>query len=147
MPLDDHPASSVREDHPEQSICEILYRDRVVGLGFAVGQGHVATCAHVVNSALGREDRRDPARPGNAEMICLRFAIGSADGDSGGRKASVVGWLPVSARTFDADDIAVLHLDEPEPAYVRALHPARYRPLMPVQMWGPQPGRPDGGHV
>jgi hypothetical protein len=147
MPLDDHPASSVREDHPEHSICEILYRDRVIGLGFAIDQGHVATCAHVVNSALGRKDKRDPARPGNAEMICLRFAIGSADGDGGCRKASIVGWLPVGARTFDADDIAVLRLDEPAPADVRALRPARYRPLMPVQMWGPQPGRPDGGHV
>ena len=147
MPLDDHPASSVREDHPEHSICEILYRDRVVGLGFAVGQGHVATCAHVVNSALGRADKRDPAWPGNAELICLRFAIGSADGDGDCRKASVVGWLPVSTRTFDADDVAVLRLDEPAPAYVRVLRPARYRPSMPVQMWGPQPGRLDGGHV
>jgi hypothetical protein len=78
MPLDDHPGSRAGEDHPEHSICEILYQDRVVGLGFAVGRGHVATCAHVVNSALGRADKRDPAWPGNAETISLRFAIGSA---------------------------------------------------------------------
>jgi len=147
MPLDDHLTSSAREDHPEHSICEILHRDRVVGLGFAIGQGHVATCAHVVNSALGRADKRDPAWPGNAEMIWLRFAIGSAGSDGECRKASVVGWLPASARTFDADDIAVLRLGEPAPAYVRVLRPARYRPSMPVQMWGPQFGRPDGGHV
>lgn len=147
MPLDDHPASSVREDHPEHSICEILYRNRVVGLGFAIGQAHVATCAHVVNSALGRADKRDPACPGNAEIVRLRFAIGSAGSEGECREASVIGWLPASARTFDADDIAVLRLDEPAPAYVRVLRPARYRPSMPVQMWGPQPGRPDGGHV
>lgn len=147
MRLADHPAPSVREDHPEHSICEIFCGDRVVGLGFAVGRAHVATCAHVVNSALGRADKRDPAWPGNTELVSLRFAIGAADSGDERLKASVVGWLPASARTFDADDVAVLRLDEPAPAHVRTLRPARYRPSMPVQMWGPQPGRPDGGHV
>jgi hypothetical protein len=147
MPLDDHPASGAREDHPEYSICEILCGKRIVGLGFAIGQDHVATCAHVVNSALGRADKRDPARPGNAEIIWLRFATGSADRCGERRKASVAGWLPARARTFDADDIAVLQLDKPTPAHVRVLRPARYRPSMPVQMWGPQPGKLNGGHV
>ena len=136
MPPADHPASSVREDHPEHSICEIFRGDRIVGLGFAVGHAHVATCAHVVNSALGRADKRDPAWPGNVEMIWLRFPIGAADGGDERQKASVIGWLPASAGTFDSDDVAVLRLDEPAPAHVRVLRPARYRPSMPVQMWG-----------
>jgi Trypsin-like peptidase domain len=134
-------------DRPEYSICEIFRGDRAVGLGFAISRAHVVTCAHVVNSALGRSDKRDPARPGDALAVRLRFAIGSTPGDDGYRAASVAGWLPAGAGTFDADDVAVLELAEPAPAHVRVLHPARYRPLMAVQMWGPQPGRPGGGHV
>lgn len=134
-------------DRPEYSICEIFRGDRAVGLGFAISQAHVVTCAHVVNSALGRPDKRDPARPGDATVIRLRFVIGSTPGDEGYRAASVAGWLPAEAGTFDLDDVAVLELAETAPAHVRVPRPARYRPLMPVQMWGPQPGRPDGGHV
>lgn len=134
-------------DRPEYCICEVLRGGRAVGLGFAVGQAHVVTCAHVVNSALARPARRDPARPGREEVIRVRFAIGTASGDDGYRTASVAGWLPAEAGTFDMDDVAVLELAEPVPAHVRVLRPVRYRPLMPVQMWGPQPGRPGGGHV
>jgi trypsin-like peptidase len=134
-------------DRPEYSICEIFRRDRAVGIGFAISQAHVVTCAHVVNSALGRADKRDPAQPGHDTVVRLRFAIGSTPNDDGYRAASVAGWLPAEAGTFDVDDVAVLELAEPVPAHVPVLRPTRYRPLMPVQMWGPQPGRSDGGHV
>jgi hypothetical protein len=136
-----------RADHPEYSICEIFRGDRAVGLGLAISQEHVATCAHVVNSALGQPDLRDLTRPGEGAVIRLRFTIGTTTGDDRYRDALVIGWLPVEAETFDIDDIAVLELAEPAPAHVRVPRPARYRPGMPVQMWGPQPGRPAGGHV
>jgi WD40 repeat protein len=132
---------------PEYGICEIFRGDRVTGLGFAIDPAHVVTCAHVVNSALGRAGKRDPARPGTAEVIRVRFAIGSTAGDDGYRAASVSEWLPAEASTFDANDIAVLELTEAAPAHAHFLRPVGFRPLMPVQMWGPQPGRPDGGHV
>ena len=133
---------------PEYGICEVFRGAYVTGLGFAIGPSHVVTCAHVVNSALGRAGKRDPARPGQAEVIRVRFAIGSTVGDDGYRAASVMRWLPDEAGTFDANDIAVLQLAEPAPAHVCFLRPAGFRPLMPVQMWGPQgTGRPDGGHV
>jgi WD40 repeat protein/uncharacterized protein YjbI with pentapeptide repeats len=134
-------------ERPEYSICEVFRGDRAVGLGFAIGQAHVVTCAHVVNSALGRPGKRDTARPGSGAVIRLRFAIGTTPGDDGYRAASVAGWLPARASTFDIDDVAVLELADPAPAHASVLRPARYRPLMTVQMWGPQPGRPDGGHV
>lgn len=95
---------------PEHGICEIFAGDRVVGLGFAIDRAHVVTCAHVVNSALGRADKRDRARPGEGEAVRLRFAIGTTRGDNGYRTASVTGWLPDEAGTFDINDIAVLEL-------------------------------------
>jgi WD40 repeat protein len=134
-------------ERTEYSICEIFRRDRAVGLGFSLDRTHVVTCAHVVNAALERGDKRDPARPGHSERIRLRFSLGTTPGDEGYRAASVAGWLPAEAGTFDVSDIAVLELTEPAPAHVPGLRPVRYRPLMPVQMWGPQPSRPDGGHV
>jgi hypothetical protein len=107
----------------------------------------VATCAHVINSALGRSDKRDPARPGDSEVIRLRFAIGATLGDDECHQASIVGWLPAEAGTFDFNDIAVLELADSAPAHVRVLRPVRYRPLMLVQMWGPQPRQPNGSHI
>jgi len=141
------PAQMLSGDRPERGICEVLRGDRVVGLGFAIGQFHVATCAHVANSALGRADKRDPARPGEGQVFRLRFAIGITPDDDGYRTAGVSGWLPAGPGTFDIDDLAVLELADAVPAHVRVLLPVRYRPLMAVQMWGPQPGRPAGGHV
>jgi WD40 repeat protein len=134
-------------DRPEYGICEVLSGDRAVGLGFAIGRAQVVTCAHVVNSALGRADRRDPAPPDTGVVIKVRFAIGATPGDDGNRAASVTRWLPAEATTFDIDDVAVLELAMPVPAHAGVLRPTRYRALMPVQMWGPQPGRPGGGHV
>lgn len=48
---------------PERATVRILANgNRPVGLGFLVGQQQIVTCAHVVNSALGRE-QREPAGP------------------------------------------------------------------------------------
>ena len=131
----------------EYGICEFLLDDRAIGLGFALDLRHLVTCAHVVNAALGRRDKRDLARPGPGDVIRVRFPIGGAPDIDTSRKASVVEWLPGSPGSFEANDIAVLELTERAPAHVPAARPRRYRRLMQVQMWGPQPGRPGGGHV
>ena len=131
----------------EYGICEFLRDDRAIGLGFALDLTHVVTCAHVVNTALGRRDKRDLTRPGPGDVIRVQFPIGGAPDIDRHRKASVVEWLPGSAGAFESNDIAVLELTESAPAHVPAARPRRYRRRMPVQMWGPQPRRPDGGYV
>lgn len=131
----------------ESSICEIFRGNRAVGLGFAIAPDRVVTCAHVVNAALGRPDIRDPLQPGERERVLVRFGI--ADGVRRDRftDASVCGWLPDPGRPFDSDDVAILGLAEPAPASVRPLRLVPPRPVMPVQLWGPQPARETGGHV
>ncbi|HEY5361237.1 MAG TPA: trypsin-like peptidase domain-containing protein [Streptosporangiaceae bacterium] len=131
----------------ERGICQVLRDDHVVGLGFAIDADHVVTCAHVVNTALGRPDKLDPGRPAPGDVIRVQFPIGNAPGGDTGRSASVVGWLPGSAADFKAGDIAVLKLAERAPEYVPGLRPRRHRPSMTVQMWGPQPNKPQGTHV
>jgi WD40 repeat protein len=136
-----------QNEHAEYDICEVLRADRAAGLGFAIDLTHVVTCAHVVNAALRRSDKLDRARPEPDELIGVRFPIGSAPGGDTRRSAHVCAWLPGRAPGFEADDIAVLELTERAPEHVSGLRPQRYVRGMPVQMWGPQPGRPDGGHV
>lgn len=131
----------------EYGICEIYRQDRVVGLGFAVDATHVVTCAHVVNTALGRNDRLESGRPDPDDSLRVRFPIGGAHDDDLFRSASVAGWLPASHGTFEAEDVAVLEFSIPAPAHVPTLHPLRHRGSMSVQMWGPQVDRRDGGHV
>lgn len=131
----------------EHGICEIFGADRAVGLGFAVDRWHVLTCAHVVNTALGRRAQRDPRRPDPDARVHLAFPIGpGADGDRR-RVASVVAWLPAAKGSFDADDVAVLELVEALPTQIAVPRPRPYRSTMLVQMWGPQWDRPGGGHV
>lgn len=132
----------------EYAICEILRDGRPVGLGFAVGSSQVLTCAHVVNAALGR-GTVEAADPGAANLS-LRFPIGPGSGAGGSvavRTASVVEWLPVVGGEFALDDLALLELAEPVPERIPVPAGVRHRPPMPVQMWGPQDRRPDGGHV
>lgn len=131
----------------EYSICEIFRGNQAVGLGFAIAPARVVTCAHVVNAALGRPDIRDPVQPGERERVLVRFSIGGNVHGERYLDASVSGWLPAEDGVFDIDDVAVLDLAQAAPAHVRPLRLVPHRPSMPVQMWGPQPGRPDGGHV
>lgn len=62
---------------PERGIVEILSRhdDTPVGLGFLAGDRQVLTCAHVVNSALGRAEQ-DSSRPD--KRVLLRYPFRTA---------------------------------------------------------------------
>lgn len=130
----------------EYGICQVHKEDQPVGLGFAIGDQLVATCAHVVNSALGR-DKRDPTRPQPDESVSLTFPIGHDGVEDASRSGRVIAWLPGRSAAFETDDIAVLQLEQAVPSHVPVLHPGSDQRHMQVQMWGPQPGHPAGGHV
>ncbi len=128
----------------ENAICEILRDGKPVGLGFALDPTHVLTCAHVLNTALGRP-QREASDPGLA-IVTVTFPIGRSEGDTQ-RQATLGEWLPTDPARFDAGDLAILELADPVPPHVPALAPARGTTPMAVQMWGPQPQRRTGGHV
>lgn len=131
----------------EHGICEVLRDGRAVGLGFAVDRTHVVTCAHVVNTALGRRDRVDGTRPSPDDRVGVRFPWGDWPGEHGTLIASMAGWAAAAPHVSDAGDLAVLELNTDVPPHVKALRPRRYSNDMHVQMWGPQEGRTGGGHV
>ncbi|AUH40013.1 hypothetical protein CXR04_06915 [Streptomyces sp. CMB-StM0423] len=83
-------------------------RDVVCGAGVLLPGGLILTCAHVVDSALGRSEA-DPSVPDRPVDVDF-----SAVGDLKPRPARVVpgGWFPPAPRS---GDIAVLTLESGEP--------------------------------
>jgi conflict system STAND superfamily ATPase/trypsin-like peptidase len=62
------------------------------GVGFVVAERQILTCAHVVNAALGREQRTQEA-PGSTVRVQVDFPIlGNAEGPS--RNCRVEAWVP-----------------------------------------------------
>ena len=108
-----------------------------VGVGVLVGSREILTCAHVVNSALGR-DRRAQDHP--AGEITVEFTVG----DGPPLRARVQRWLPPPRTGAAGDDIAGLVLTSTElpsgatPARLAANLPARGRV---VDVFG-YPGNP-----
>src|SRR5918997_6433864 len=78
-----------------------------VGVGVIVGSREILTCAHVVNSALGR-DRRAQDHP--AGEITVEFTVG----DGPPLRARVQRWLPPPRTGAAGDDIAGLVLTSTE---------------------------------
>ena len=100
-------------------IAQIAGATGVKGAGVLVPGGHVLTCAHVVNQALGRRNE-NAERPAPQERVRVVFPW---SGD-GGRTydGEVVAWFPLPlVRTLGdgCADIAVLQLDPPPPADLR----------------------------
>ena len=100
-------------------IAQIAGHGGVKGAGFLVPGGHVVTCAHVVNQALGRRNESSE-RPSATERVRLAFPW------SGGGQhvydGQVVAWFPlplIRSAGEDCVDIAVLKLDPPPPADLR----------------------------
>ncbi|MEU7694041.1 nSTAND1 domain-containing NTPase [Microbispora hainanensis] len=134
---------------PERATVRILANgNRPVGLGFLVGQQQIVTCAHVVNSALGRE-QREPAGPPDDTLIFVDFPLGGDGRHSHVRPAKIVRWRPGGVHPFEWSDIAGLELLEPPP---QSTAPARLRVTGSpagtyVQVWGFLHNRRVMGHV
>ena len=64
---------------------------QAAGLGVLVGRDQVVTCAHVVNTALGR-GQRDQAAPGEQDIVLLDFPL--LDEGAAVRVARVAAWTP-----------------------------------------------------
>jgi hypothetical protein len=95
---------------------------RPVGTGFLVDDSRLVTCAHVVNMALGRDEREQEA-PDTTLRLPVDFPIlGDSDG-APVRFCRVERWLPPPRSGTTGDDIAGLRIfGEPAPT---AAGPAR----------------------
>jgi len=69
------------------------------GLGLLVGTGQLVTCAHVVNSALGRA-LREQAQPGESDLVQVEFPQLP---EMPVRQAQVVTWVPPPIRGGGGD--------------------------------------------
>src|SRR4051794_40671516 len=94
--------------HDQDSIVRLTNAHGViVGGGFRIDDHRVVTCAHVVNSALGR---RQDAQEKPAETVTMSVALPpdlSADGAA--RTATVSEWRPPGTKA--PSDLALLELD------------------------------------
>jgi hypothetical protein len=120
-----------------------------VGFGVLVGDREVVTCAHVVNSALGR-DVLGQERPTSNDKVNLSFPLLSRNNAYTHLDATVAAWAPPHPRLDNGEDVAGLKLSNGNlPVEAR---PATLRNVLPVQekaaLFGyphNPPGRTGGG--
>lgn len=91
--------------HLELGFVSVLEGGRPCGAGLLADPIHVVTCAHVVNTALGR-DVRAADQPEATVPVAFPYA------ERVGREGRVVVWRPVGSA---GGDVAVLELVEPAP--------------------------------
>jgi hypothetical protein len=118
--------------HLELGFVSVLAGSRPCGAALLADPTHVVTCAHVVNTALGR-DVRAAGRPDGPVPVAFPYADGTS------RSGRVVAWRPVGT---PGGDVAVLELTEAAPAEASPVRLA-CRPLVdhPFLVWGfPQAG-------
>ncbi|WP_312866146.1 VMAP-C domain-containing protein [Streptomyces boluensis] len=121
-----------------RAFVSVLGAERPVGAGVLIGPRRVLTCAHVVNSALGR-DRFDPALPAWARTVELRLPHVDRERRITARVVADL-WRPPRSRPDPAQaappragalpyygDLAVLELDSDAPpgADPAPFHPQR----------------------
>jgi len=93
----------------EAAIVQICTKDRqIVGVGFAVTERHILTCAHVVNAALNQETN-DQTQP--SEEVIVVFPFLNKDSTT----AKIVYWKPPQSARIAEEDIAGLELAVPIP--------------------------------
>jgi hypothetical protein len=79
------------------------------GVGFVVGDRHVLTCAHVVNTALGRA-QRDQQAPGARLRVQVEFPLLGDPEGAPLRNCRVEMWVPPPASGVAGGDVAGLVL-------------------------------------
>jgi WD40 repeat protein len=130
--------------NPEHCVALVLgQNDKPVGEAIIAGTDLIVTCAHVVNTALKR-DQRDPSDPGRVPIM-VRFPFSGRPNAKIDRRFTLESWLPDDAETFEERDAAALRLGEPLPqnTLVPTLVPAEYE-RGAVQLYGPT-AMPAGG--
>lgn len=132
----------------EGGLVRVLKRadDTPAGLGFVVGERHVLTAAHVVNTALGR-DRRNTERPDKPPPLTIEFPLlDRAGGPS--RRTRLDAWMVPGEQVLDGADVAGLVLEgEGLPSGACPLRLEDRRNTGTVRMFGPRPERALGGYV
>lgn len=116
----------------------------VAGHGVLVDDEHIATCAHVINTALGREMTSPLSAIG--EVVRLEFPlIAQLAGAPPERYARVDSWAPPGT-SFDGVDVAGLTLvSEPRPTGAAPMFLAtEHLSYGDVLLYGPAAGRPGG---
>lgn len=83
------------------------------GLGLLLGSKEIVTCAHVVNTALGRS-QREQEPPSESELVQVDFPLMPATPVRLARTASS-GWAPPPLSGMDDGDVAGLILTEDAP--------------------------------
>ncbi|WP_062430629.1 nSTAND1 domain-containing NTPase [Herbidospora daliensis] len=96
---------------PDRYLARVLSRTgrKPVGVAFAAGDRHVVTCAHVINTALG-VDERSTDDPSGA-WVEVEFPFAADSGSRVTRMAAVVRWMPRGGLPFDETDVAGLELE------------------------------------
>jgi WD40 repeat protein len=79
------------------------------GVGFVVDEQHIVTCAHVVNTALGRDQRAQDA-PNSAVRIGVDFPMLGDPEDAPMRGCRVEAWVPPPQAGISGGDVAGLTL-------------------------------------
>ncbi len=77
------------------------------GVGFVVDDTHVLTCAHVVNTALGR-DQRAQDKPGPQIRVQVDFPILGGAAGAPSRSCLVQAWAPPPSSGVSGGDVAGL---------------------------------------
>jgi hypothetical protein len=86
---------------------------KAAGIGFVVAERHLITCAHVVNTALGR-DQLAQDKPAQDQRLQVDFPLLS--GDAPVRSCRVGAWLPPPTSGVSGGDVAGLLMGEALPA-------------------------------
>jgi WD40 repeat protein/3',5'-cyclic AMP phosphodiesterase CpdA len=120
------------------------------GVGVLVGSREIVTCAHVVNTALGREQRAQERPDG---VVAVAFPLLAKHGGlAPAGLARVVRWVPPPRQGAAGDDLAGLLLEVDvttagaTPARLALVTPPPGR-LVDVFGYPGVPPRPDGGWV
>jgi 3',5'-cyclic AMP phosphodiesterase CpdA len=141
------------EPQPGSFVVRVLAPDgQPAGAGVLVSDRRVVTCAHVVNTALGREAGAQD-RPGEDAEVMVDFpelAPGDPGGDRAARpgtlRARVVAWVPPPRENAAGDDVAGLELSGFAPT---GTLPAKLGVETPrggrtLRVFGCPPGEPGG---
>ena len=79
------------------------------GVGFVVDDTHIITCAHVVNTALGR-DQRAQDKPAPLARVQVDFPMLGGAAGAPSRSCAVQAWAPPPSSGVSGGDIAGLVL-------------------------------------